>query len=111
MLVERPDFPIDEGLDDLRSLYTGIFRALSEPLRLEIVALFAEYDELPCTVIEERLPITKSTISYHIKILARARLISVRKEGRFYFYRLRHDVLAWFLPGFLDRLGVDAAGR
>lgn len=108
-MVEPPSFPIDEHVDDLRALYTGIFRALAEPLRLEIVAMFAELDELPCTVIEERLPIAKSTISYHIKILARARLVSVRKEGRFYFYRLRSDVFEWFVPGLLHRLGVDVA--
>jgi DNA-binding transcriptional ArsR family regulator len=107
--AEPPAFPIDERVDDVRALYTGIFRALSEPLRLEIISMFAELDELPCTVIEERLPITKSTISYHIKILARARLVSVRKEGRFYFYRLRLDVFEWFVPGLLHRMGVDAA--
>jgi len=107
--AEPPAFPIDERVDDLRALYTGIFRALSEPLRLEIISLFAELDELPCTVIEEHLPISKSTISYHIKILARARLVSVRKEGRFYFYRPRLDVFEWFVPGLLHRMGVDAA--
>jgi len=66
--------------------------------------MIAETDELPCTRLDDALPISKSTISYHIKVLYHAGLISVRKDGRFYHYRLRREAFGTFLPGFLDHL-------
>ena len=84
--------------------YLGIFEALCEPIRMQIIRQIASVDELACTTLDETLPISKPTISYHVKILSQAQLISVRKEGRYYHYRLRREVLDYFLPTFLDRL-------
>jgi len=83
--------------------YVEVFRALAEPIRIEMLSNF-ESDECACTTLEDRLPISKSTISYHIKILSQAGLLDVRKEGRFYHYTLRREVFDFFVPGFLDRL-------
>jgi ArsR family transcriptional regulator len=88
--------------------YTEVFRALSEPTRIEILSLIASCDdEYPCTQLERVLPVTKSTISYHIKILSGAGLVQVRKEGRYYHYRVRRNVIDFFLPGFLEHLADD----
>lgn len=87
-----------------RTRYIGVFNALADPIRLEIVTRCAAAEECACTLLEEVLPVAKSTISYHIKILHHAGLLEVRKEGRFYHYRLKRDVLEGVLPGFLDRL-------
>ena len=84
--------------------YAEIFGALSEPVRLEIVRMIAETDELPCTILDATLPIAKSTISYHVKVLSHAGLISVRKSGRYYFYQVRQQAFEEHLPGFLNRL-------
>jgi DNA-binding transcriptional ArsR family regulator len=116
----RPLMPMDDRLDTRTKFtieasgtllpapdevhYLGIFEALCEPLRMEIVRQIANDDELACTTLDETLPISKPTISYHIKILSQAQLISVRKEGRHYHYRLRREVFEYFLPTFLDRL-------
>jgi len=84
--------------------HAEIFDSLSEPLRIDMIAQIARVDELPCTVLDETLPVSKSTISYHVKILYHANLIEVRKEGRYYFYKLQPDTFERYLPGFLDRL-------
>jgi DNA-binding transcriptional ArsR family regulator len=86
--------------------YAQIFAALSEPVRIEIVAMIAGTGELACTVLDETLPISKSTISYHIKILHHAGLITVRKDGRYYFYKLRREMFDRYVSGFLDRLAT-----
>jgi DNA-binding transcriptional ArsR family regulator len=86
------------------SNYAGIFSALGDPVRMQIIRMIANESELACTVLDDTLPISKSTISYHIKVLYRSGLISVRKEGRYYFYKLRRDVFAHFLPQFVGRL-------
>lgn len=89
--------------------YVRIFKALSEPLRVQIISLFDADDACACTSLEAALPVSKSTISYHIKILSEAGLIGVRKDGRFYHYDLRRDVFEYFVPGFLERIDSDAA--
>jgi len=72
---------------------TEVFKALGDPIRWSIVTQMAAVDELACLTLEDTLPVSKPTISYHTKILQHAGLISVRKEGRNYFYTLRRDVL------------------
>lgn len=70
-----------------------VFKALGDPVRWSIIAQIAAVDELPCAELEQTLPVSKPTISYHTKILQQAGLLTVRKEGRNYFYALRREVL------------------
>jgi DNA-binding transcriptional ArsR family regulator len=87
-----------------------VFRALGDPLRMEIMRRMSQTDELACTELEEILPVTKSTISYHVKVLSRAGLLHVRKEGRYYFYHARHDLIDELMPdlwGQLATLGAE----
>jgi len=72
---------------------TQIFKALSDPVRWNIMQQIASVDELACVTLEDTLPVSKPTISYHTKILHQAGLIEVRKSGRNYYYSLRRDVL------------------
>src|SRR5277367_5206052 len=72
---------------------TEIFKALADPVRWDIVLQMASVDELACMTLENTLPVSKPTISYHTKILYHAGLITVRKSGRNYYYSLRRDVL------------------
>ena len=70
-----------------------IFKALGDPIRWSIIEQVAREDELACSLLEDTLPVSKPTISYHTKILTQAGLIEVHKRGRNYFYSLRRDVL------------------
>jgi DNA-binding transcriptional ArsR family regulator len=72
---------------------TEVFKALGDPIRWNIVQQMAQQEELACSLLEETLPVSKPTISYHTKILTQAGLVEVRKRGRNYFYVLRRDVL------------------
>lgn len=91
-----------------REHFIEVCRALSEPIRVDMLSYMATADELPCTFLSEVLPVAKSTISYHIKVLHQAGLITVRKDGRNYHYRLRTDFFERWLPGFLEVLRDDA---
>jgi DNA-binding transcriptional ArsR family regulator len=99
---------METGVDDL---YSQVFAALSEPIRLRMLRMIAATDELACTRLDETLPISKSTISYHIKVLYQARLISIRKDGRYYHYRYNRDALQQLLPEFVNQLsaGIGSA--
>jgi len=78
---------------------TEVFRALSDPIRWSIIVQMAQVDELACITLEDTLPVSKPTISYHTKILHNAGLISTRKAGRNYYYSLRRDVIRDLLDG------------
>lgn len=84
---------METSQDSTETAATEVFKALGDPVRWSIVAQIAAVDELPCADLEQTLPVSKPTISYHTKILQQAGLLSVRKSGRNYFYALRRDVL------------------
>jgi DNA-binding transcriptional ArsR family regulator len=88
-----------------------LFRVLGDPTRIEILRLLSEEDEVACTTLEQVLPISKSTISYHIKALKTVGLLTVRKDGRYYHYTLHRQRLDTLLPGFFESLGRVAAGK
>jgi len=82
-----------------------IFKALSDEVRLNIVAmLFEKKTELSCGEIGDILDINKSTASYHFKTLREAGLTTTRKVGQNKFVSLNIDVFDEILPGFLDTL-------
>ncbi|MFC7885157.1 ArsR/SmtB family transcription factor [Streptomyces sp. NPDC057376] len=73
---------------------TDVFKALSDPMRWKIIQqLAAEEGEYACSLLEEAVPVSKPTISYHTKLLAQAGLIKTHKRGRKYYYVLQRDVL------------------
>lgn len=92
--------------DDVLDLerYTEIFTAMGEPTRLQMVRMIDEIGEMPCTALVEKLGVAKSTVSYHVKVLSHAHLVSVRKQGRNYFYTIRRDVLDEAMPGLRTKL-------
>jgi len=85
-----------------------VFGALSDPTRMEMLELIVQRGEVGCAEFDERFPLSKSTISYHAKILHAAGLIETRREGKFFFYRPLLDRLESDLPGLVERLRGSA---
>jgi DNA-binding transcriptional ArsR family regulator len=89
-----------------------VLHALADPVRLEIVRQVAGCGppgELSCGQLE--LPVTKSTGSHHLKILARAGVTAEREEGTRKFISLRRAELDKRFPGLIDSVlrGARAA--
>lgn len=64
-----------------------LFKALSHPIRLRILALLHDGEHCVCQI-TETLDLAASTASEHLGELKRAGLLSERKEGRWVFYGL-----------------------
>ncbi len=77
-----------------------VLGALSDPIRLRIIAELASGGERICGSFE--LPVAKSTCSHHFRVLREAGLICQRIEGKNRFNRLRRDALDQRFPGLLD---------
>ena len=63
------------------------FRALADPLRLKIVELLRSQELCVCELCE-RLNVNQSKLSFHLKHLKEASLVSSRQEGRWMYYSL-----------------------
>ena len=88
--------------DEVRS---KIFKALSEPLRLEIIRfLVKEGKEVSCGEIGDNVNLTKSAASYHFKTLREAGLTFTRKESREKYVSINYEMFDQYLKGFLDSL-------
>jgi DNA-binding transcriptional ArsR family regulator len=83
--------------------FPAVLAALSDPVRLAIVARLAAAGpdgELACGTFA--LPISKSTQSGHFKVLRESGVIHQRDEGTRRMNRLRRDDLDARFPGLLD---------
>ena len=71
---------------DSTQIWVG-FRALSDPLRIQIIELLRSQELCVCELCE-RLEVNQSKLSFHLKNLKEANLIRSRQEGRWMYYSL-----------------------
>lgn len=68
-----------------------VTKALADPTRFGILQAIATHGEQCCGDLAKQFPITQATCSQHLKILAEASLVTMRREGQFNYYT--------FVPG------------
>ena len=71
---------------------TRAFHALSDETRLEIVRLLSHGERCVCEL-QDVLDSAQSRLSFHLKTLKDAGLVSDRREGRWVYYALNRDAL------------------
>src|SRR2546423_604146 len=97
------DAPSAEDLD-----LTAVMSALADPVRLGIVAALDGHDgDIACGTFG--LPVSKSTASWHFRVLREAGVLRQYDEGTRRLNRLRRAELDARFPGLLDL--VLAQGR
>jgi len=67
---------------------SGWFKALSEDIRLQILALIFRHGELCGCELERFLNASQSTVSRHLRYLLNAGLVEDSREGLWVYYRL-----------------------
>jgi DNA-binding transcriptional ArsR family regulator len=85
-----------------------VLHALSDPVRLQIVASIANGGECAMGAID--VPVTKSTCTHHFKVLREAGVLQQRQVGTARLNTLRRDVLDARFPGLLDTVLRSADG-
>lgn len=76
--------------DEQYRSYARLFKALADPTRLRILRQL-QFGEDCANVIQKALGLTQSGLSYHMKILADARLVRCRTVGQRTYYSLEPD--------------------
>jgi ArsR family transcriptional regulator len=82
-----------------------LLRVLAEPIRLRVVEALRDGERCVCDLTSD-LDLAQSKLSFHLRVMKEAGLISARQEGRWIYYRLEPSAL--LLLG--DWLGQLAAG-
>jgi len=67
-------------------------RALSDPTRLEILALLKPGEQCVCEL-TSALGAAQSRLSFHLKVLKEAGLVTDRRDGRWVYYTLVEDAV------------------
>jgi len=69
-----------------------LFHALSDETRLEIVRLLSHGERCVCEL-QNVLDAAQSRLSFHLKTLKDAGVVSDRRDGRWIYYALNRDTL------------------
>jgi len=79
--------------------FQRISKALADPRRYQILERIAKCKngDVACSDMRCALPISAATLSHHLKELANAGLIEVRREGQYAHLKLRRDVWRKYL--------------
>ena len=84
---------------------TRAFHALSDSTRLQILQILRQGESCVCELMDH-LDAAQSRLSFHLRILKEAGLVTDRREGRWVYYAVEPEAIA----GLIDTLeGVQPA--
>src|SRR5262245_63576825 len=69
-----------------------LFHALADEIRVEVVTLLLHGERCVCELMDD-LGLAQSRLSWHLKTLSDAGIISGRKEGRWVYYSLNAEAI------------------
>lgn len=69
-----------------------LFHALSDEARLEIIKILLDGEHCVCDL-QAHLDVAQSRLSYHLKVLKDAGVVTDRREGRWSYYTLDRDAI------------------
>ena len=84
-----------------------VLHALSDPVRMEIVLKIARAGQVACGAFD--IPMPKSTLSHHFKVLRESGVVTSRREGNVLINSVRFDDLEARFPGVINTI-ISAAG-
>jgi len=82
-----------------------IAKALADPRRMALLETIAGERPCPCARLRDQFPVSKATISHHIKELVRAGLVDARKAGQYLQCEVRREVLRAYTAELLRWVG------
>ncbi len=87
------------------------FEGLGNPTRLRIVSRLAQVKEARVSDVALLLGISQPRMSWHLRLLRRARIVTTKREGREVLCRLDRDSIAASLARFAELLGGGSDSR
>lgn len=88
--------------------FERIAKALSDPRRFALLEQISVGKECPQARLCSMFPVTKATISHHLKELVQAGLVEAEKEGQYAHYRVCREILKAYSDELMRRVGAQA---
>lgn len=90
-----------------------IAKALADPTRHQMLRQLREAGEMTCSDVCERFPLSQPTISHHIRTLAEAGVIDVRKDGPYHVLSVNEERMRAFAADLLpaERTNGSTKGK
>jgi len=85
--------------------FERIAKALSDPRRFSMLEAIGANSGCPNQSLCDDFPVSKATISHHLKELVQAGLVETEREGQYMTVRARSDVLQAYTAELLRRVG------
>ncbi|MGH7712258.1 MAG: ArsR/SmtB family transcription factor [Gemmatimonadaceae bacterium] len=81
-----------------------IAKALADPRRFALLETIAGENECPYEKLNRDFPVSKATISHHMKELVQAGLVETEREGQYKNCRVRRDVMKAYAAELVKRV-------
>jgi ArsR family transcriptional regulator len=94
-------------VNEPRNVTVDVFRALADPIRLELLALIAANGPMCVCHLEEALQYKQPRISKHLSTLRRAGLVRSRRERTWVYYELNDEMLD-IATSFIEQVQASA---
>jgi ArsR family transcriptional regulator len=91
--------------------FERIAKALADPRRFAMLEAIAGGEACPNSYLCRDFPVSKATISHHLKELVQAGLVESEREGQYVTYRPCRDVLQAYAEELVRRTGGTKSGR
>lgn len=85
-------------IENMNRFKAKLFRALSDPVRLEILEFLRDGEKCVCEIIPQ-LNLVQPLVSRHLKILKNCGIVSYRKEGNRRLYSITNSQIFEILDG------------
>ena len=86
--------------------FERIAKALSDPRRFQLLETIGSDRFCPNALLCAEFPVSKATVSHHLKELVQAGLVDSEREGQYVHYRARPEVLQAYTAELLRRVGA-----
>lgn len=86
--------------------FERIAKALADPRRFELLETIGSSRFCPNAQLCADFPVSKATISHHLKELVQAGLVDAERDGQFVHYRAIPEVLQAYTSELLKRVGA-----
>ena len=84
--------------------FDRIAKALSDPRRFALLETIAAAAECPVEKLCRDFPISKATVSHHLRELVQAGLVDSERDGQYKHCRVRRDVLGAYTAELMKRV-------
>jgi len=81
---------------------SDVFKLFADPMRLRILLLLTENEEMPVNALCRELGQSQPAVSHHLALLRDGKLIKMRRDGKFNYYHVSGDEVREQITAFLN---------